>query len=108
MSDPGLGITLMLEQSITVGNIIEIAVIAAGGLTVFTTMRNTVKNLNEKVDGIQLEIKKLSDILITQARFDVRLGGMEQRVSAHDRRLEELSHGEGFVRGRAGIDREYP
>jgi K+/H+ antiporter YhaU regulatory subunit KhtT len=108
MADPSAGLVLMVEQSITIGNIIEIVVIAAGGISVFATMRNTVRNINSKVDDIQIEIKKLSDILIAQARFDVRLGGLEQRVSAHDRRLEELSHGEGFVRGRGGIDREYP
>lgn len=101
-------VSLMVEQSITLGNIIEILVIAGGGLTVFTTMKNTVKNINEKVDGIQVEIKKLADVLIEQARFSERLTSLDKRVTTHDRRLEELAHGEGFIRGRAGIDREYP
>lgn len=102
------GLTLMVEQSITVGNIIEIMVIAAGGLTVFTTMRNTVKNINEKVDDIQIEIKKLADVLIAQARFDEKLTSIEKRITAHDKRIDEFAHGDGFVRGKRGIDREYP
>lgn len=92
------GISLMVEQSITIGNIIEIVVIAVGGVTVFTTMRNTVKYINEKVDGIQTEIKKLGEVLIEQARFDQKLISLEQRVTSHDKKLEELSHGDGYVR----------
>lgn len=101
------GITLMVEQTITIGNIIEILVIAAGGISVFATMRSTVANINLKVDGMQTEIKKLGDILIGQARFDEKLNSLEHRVTSHDRKIEELAHGEGFVRGRSGIDREY-
>jgi hypothetical protein len=103
-----IGIDLMVEQSITVGNIIEIAVIAAGGISVFATMRTTVRNISTKVDGMQDEIKKLGDILIGQARFDEKLTSLERRVTVHDRLLDELRHGDGFVRGRQGIDREYP
>jgi hypothetical protein len=86
------GITLMVEQTITVGNIIEILVIAGGGISVFATMRTTVKNINTKVDGMQIEIKKLGDILIGQARFDEKLSNLEHRVSTHDRRIDELAH----------------
>jgi hypothetical protein len=99
---------MMVEQTITIGNIIEILVIAAGGISVFATMRTTVKNINDKVDGMQDEIKKLGDILIGQARFDEKLISLEHRVTVHDKLLDELRHGEGFVRGRQGIDREYP
>lgn len=103
-----LGLEVMIEQTITIGNIIEIMVIAGGGISVFATMRTTVKNINIKVDEMQIEIKKLGDILIGQARFDEKLANLERRVGVHDRRIEDLSHGEGFVRGRQGVDREYP
>jgi exosome complex RNA-binding protein Csl4 len=97
----------MIEQTITWGNIIEISVIAAGGISVFATMRTTVRNISVKVDGMQTEIKKLGDILIGQARADERHNALEKRVSSVERKTEELSHGDGFVRGRQGIDREY-
>lgn len=98
----------MVEQTITFGNIIEILVIAAGGISVFATMRTTVRNISNKVDGMQDEIKKLGDILVNQARFDEKFANLERRVTVHDRRIDELAHGEGFVRGRQGVDREYP
>jgi len=96
------GFPLMVEQSITWGNIIEVLVISGGGISVFSALRSTVKNINTKVDGIQTEIKKLSEILIAQARFDERLTSIEQRVTVHDRKIDELAHGDGYVHARSG------
>jgi hypothetical protein len=108
MISSGEGFSLMIEQTITFGNIVEIMVIAAGGISVFATMRTTVKNISIKVDGMQDEIKKLGDILIGQARADERHNALEKRVASTERRVDELAHGDGFVRGRQGVEREYP
>lgn len=98
----------MIEQTITIGNIIEIAVIAVGGISVFITLRNTVANIKADVDSLQVEIKKLGEILVSLARYDERLVSLDKRVTAQGRRIDELSHGEGFVRGRVSVDGEYP
>lgn len=81
----------MIEQSITVGNIIEIVVIGAGGISVFVTMRNTVTAIKDRVDGMQNEIKKLADVITRMAVTDLRLTNLEQDV-------RELRN------GRSGID----
>jgi len=91
----------MIEQTITIGNIVEIVAICAGGLTVFIMLRNTVANIKEDVSGMQIEIKKLSDVITKMAVTDVRLTNLEQDV-------RELRHGRGFVQGPTGIDREFP
>lgn len=98
----------MIEQTITIGNIIEIVSIIAGGITVFVTLRNTVTNIKTEVTGMQIEIKKLGDILIAQAdmRGDMRV--LENRVTATEQDIRELRHGKGFVQGPRGIDREFP
>ena len=80
----------MIEQTITIGNIIEITVIAMGGVSVFATMRTTVKNINDKVDTMQLEIKKLGDILIQIARTDLRLTRLEEDY-------RDLRKGRGWI-----------
>lgn len=94
------GISVMIEQTITIGNIIEIASIIAGGITVFVTLRNTVGNMQDDVAGLQTEIKKLSEVITRMAVTDVRLTNLEQDI-------RELRHGRGFIRGEPGIDREY-
>lgn len=98
----------MIEQTITIGNIIEIVSIIAGGITVFVTLRNTVANIKTEVTGMQVEIKKLGDILVAQAdmRGDMRV--LENRVTATEQDIRELRHGKGFVQGPRGIEREYP
>ncbi len=101
------GLSLMIEQTITIGNIIEIVSIIAGGITVFVTLKNTVANIKNEVTGMQVEIKKLGEILIAQAdmRGDMRV--LENRVTATEQDIRELRHGKGFVQGPRGIDREY-
>ena len=90
----------MIEQSITIGNIIEIGSILGGGIGVFVTLRLTVANIKDEVSGMQTEIKKLADVITRMAVADVRLTNIEQDI-------RELRHGRGFVQGERGIDREY-
>lgn len=97
----------MIEQTITVGNIVEIISIIGGGLVVFVTLRNTVANIKVEVENMQTEIKKLGDILIAQADLRGELRGLTTRVDRAERDISELRHGQGFVRGPGGIDREY-
>ncbi len=103
-----LEIGLMIEQTITVGNIIEIAAIIGGGITVFITLRNTVANIKDDVAGMQLEIKKLGEILIAQANIRGEIKVIESRMLAAEQDIRELRHGDGFVKGNRGIEREYP
>ena len=91
---------MVIEQTITIGNIIEIVSIIAGGITVFVTLRNTVSNIKDDVIGMQLELKKLADIVTKMAVTDVRLTNVEQDI-------RELRHGRGFVQGERGLEREY-
>lgn len=91
----------MVEQTITIGNIIEICVIAGGGISVFASMRATVRNINAKVDGMQVEIRKLGEILIGQARFDEKLTSLERRVTVHDGLIDGLRRGEGYIQARS-------
>lgn len=102
------GFSVMIEQTITVGNIIEIISIIAGGLTVFVTLKNTVANIKVEVTGMQIEIKKLGDILIAQADMRGEMKVLETRLFSAEQDIRELRHGEGFVKGSRGIDREFP
>ena len=108
-----------LDLTITLGTIIETAVLGGGGIAAIVTLRNTVASLNEKFAsskletekqfaGIQSELKKMGDILIGMARFDEKLINLDKRVTAQGRKIDDLSRGEGFIRGhRNSIDGEY-
>ena len=111
----GIGVDL----TITLNTIIETVVLGGGGIATIVTLRNTVRTLKEQMDdskkesreqfaGIQSELKKMGDILVGMARFDERLANLDKRVTAHGRQIDELRHGDGFVRGhRSSNDGEY-
>ncbi len=99
----------MIEQTITIGNIIEIVAICSGGLTVFITLKNTVANIRTEVAGMQLEIRKLGDILIAQADIRGELKVLSTRIAATEQDIRGLRKGEGFItRHRATVEGEHP
>jgi hypothetical protein len=76
--------------------------VIGGGLMVMVTLRGDVANIKAEVGGIQLEIRKIGDVLITQADQNRRILHLEED-------FRELRHGHGFIQARgAGIEREYP
>jgi hypothetical protein len=64
---------MVIDYTITIGNLIEIASIIGGGLMVMITLRGDVANIKAEMSGIQLEVKKIGDVLITQADQNRRI-----------------------------------
>lgn len=84
----------MIDPTITIGNIIEIAVLFFGGLTVVFRMggmKSDMVHLKTQVGTLTTAFDKLGTILTQVAVQDNRLLNVEQRVT-------ELSHGRGFIR----------
>lgn len=98
---------MTIDWSISFGSLLQVASILIGGLIVLVTMRSTVAVLQRDVAAIQAEIKKMGDILTKMAVAETRLDNTDTRLTNAERDIRELRHGQGFVRGSAGIDREY-
>lgn len=92
---------MVIDYTITAGNIIEIGSILIGGLYALATIKSNVGMLKTEVGEMQVEIKKISQVLINQADQNRRIIHLEEDV-------RELRHGRGFVRGPSGIEHEYP
>lgn len=91
----------MIDATITIGNMIEISVIAAGGLITIVTLKNRISGITTDIVDMKQELKKVGDVLIKMAITD-------QRVTNLEKDMRELRRGEGFIRGPRGIDKEYP
>lgn len=100
---------LELDLTITAGNIVEICVIAGGGLlglskfsTKFALFHADLNGVKLDVTDMKSEIKKVNELLASAREADRRIGRLEED-------MREMRHGEGFVTGhrRAGIDGEY-
>lgn len=92
---------MVIDYTITAGNMIEIASILVGGLYALATIKSNVGMLKVEVNEMQTEIKKISEVLINQADQNRRIIHLEEDV-------REMRHGKGFVQGPRGLDREYP
>lgn len=101
------GIFGMIDPTVTLGNLIEIASIIGGGLLVLIRLNNNVVSLKIDVGGMQVEIKKLGDILIAQANLRGELQGITTRLNTAESDIRDLRHGDGFIRGPRGVDKEY-
>lgn len=98
---------MMIDYTISIGNIVEIGSILLGGCAVLWTLKSDVKTLKRDFIAIQDEIKKLGDILVNLADIRGELKSLNTRVTASERDIRELRHGDGFVKGPRGVDREY-
>lgn len=87
----------MIQWSITVGNIIEIAVIAVGGIIFMLKMQNRVDLLALEVTHVEDQLKLMSKSFEQIGEVLTKVALQDQRISSMEHRLEELAHGEGFV-----------
>ena len=89
----------MIDQTITIGNIVEILTIIGGGFAAFISMRSTVARVMADLLDVKADIKALNQVMIAMAVAD-------QRLSAVELDIREMKHGKGFIR--ESIEREYP
>lgn len=80
----------LIDPTITIGNLIEIASIVLGGLLVMVRLNNTVAKLAVDMQQVQAEIKKIAELMTTVAVQDVRLDSLNDRLNTMDRRYDEL------------------
>jgi len=106
---------MIIEYTISIGNLIQIAAIIGGGILVLVTLKNDVKSLKDGASNLkgdlqqmQAEIKKLGDILIKLADIRGEIRVLDTRLTAAEQDVRELRHGNGFVQGPRGVDHEFP
>ena len=94
---------MVVDATITIGNIIEIGTIAGGGILAIAMLKNTVGNMKDDLTDLKMEIKKVGEVLIKMAVTDQRLANAEQDI-------RDLQQGRGFItpRSDSGINGEYP
>jgi len=106
---------MIIEYTISIGNLIQIAAIIGGGILVLVTLKNDVKSLKDGASNLkgdlqqmQAEIKKLGDILIKLADIRGEIRVLDTRLTAAEQDVREMRHGKGFVQGPRGVDHEFP
>jgi hypothetical protein len=98
---------MVVDTTITIGNIAEIVSIVGGGFLVvirmggdIRVMKTDMAHLKSTVSALTTAFDRLGAILTQVAVQDARLVALEKRI-------DELAHGRGFVQS-AGVNGEYP
>jgi outer membrane murein-binding lipoprotein Lpp len=69
----------------------------------------SAKTLKEQLDGMQDELKKLAEVITTQAVQTTRIDNINSQVATLQRELSDLRRGNGWItRPRGGVEGEYP
>lgn len=95
-----LGLVEMVDWNINFGNVLTIGVIVGGWAYTIIQMKSDVREIKAQMKAVAL-------LVTNQAVFSNRMENLEQDVRNVEKDVRELRHGEGFVRGARGIDREY-
>jgi ethanolamine ammonia-lyase small subunit len=85
----------MIDYTVNVGHIIQILLIAGGGISALAVMRNIVATLKSDMTDMKSELRKLSEVLVILAVTSKRLDNVEEDI-------RDMKNGRGF------INREFP
>ena len=92
-----MGMLGMIDWTINVGSIIQIAVIVSAVFAFVYSVKGDVSKVKENITDIKDELKELRKVLSIQVDHDGRLRRAEEDIRDLRSELKELKHGEGFV-----------
>ncbi|MBY6239797.1 hypothetical protein [Methylosinus sp. Sm6] len=70
-----------IDFSLRLGDLLQVAAIAAGGLMVFATMRADLRIINVRLDKADDELKKQTAILAQLSAGEARMDGIDRRLT---------------------------
>jgi len=93
-----------------------IAIVGSLGIGLFTIGRSASRvevsliNQAKDIHDMQMEIKKLADIIVMQAVQTTKIDTLSAQYTLLQRTVEDLRRGDGWIgsSSRRGVDGEYP
>jgi len=94
----------MIDYTITIGNLMSLVAIVMGGITFLIRVESRLNILiherimekestGKKFEDIDTHLTKLGDALIQLAKQEVRMDGIEKRISELLQKIEEINEG---------------
>ncbi len=91
---------LAFDSTINLGNALTFLGFVLAATAIVYSLRANVRSLGERMRAVELEMRKLTEVMVTLGRQDERLHAQMQRMLMLEQRIDELAHGQGFV----GVD----
>lgn len=87
----------MIENSISWGNILTIISVVGSVMTFIWTMRGDINIVKHDIQYLQESHKSLTEAFNQLGKILTQVAVQDQRLNMIEKRVDELSHGHGFV-----------
>ena len=91
---------MILEYTISIGSILQTVVLAATVLGFVYTMRGDINLVKRDIRYLQETQKALTEAFTQLGKILTSVAVQNSRMNMFEKRLDELSHGDGFVKPR--------
>jgi hypothetical protein len=93
-----------------IGIAIQTLLFLAGGYAMVLRNDWSTRTMKEQLEGMQDELKKLSEVITIQAVQTTRIDNINGQVTTLQRELSDLRRGNGWIvrRPGGGVEGEYP
>lgn len=89
---------MILEYSITVGSLLQSALLIAAATAAFYTLKGDVNVLKHDVRNIQDNQKAMTEAFTQLEKILTQVAVQDTRIHMIEKKVDELSHGQGFIK----------
>lgn len=79
------------DWTISFGNVITLITLAIAAVSFIYTMRSRIDSMSSRMSFIEVELRKLVQVLIDQGKHEERMTAIDDRVLAQGQRLDALT-----------------
>lgn len=90
----------MLDWTLNISNLIQIVLIMSACFAMFMGMKNDIKVLRVDLVNMREHLKSLQDAFSQLSSVLVQVAVQDTRLTMLDKRINELSHGHGYVKSK--------
>lgn len=83
---------MMIDWSVNLGNVLNIAFVVAGWIAVIVALRVKVDALTGRLITVEQELTKMVAVMVAQGRHDERLNAFSRELNDLARRHDELAN----------------
>lgn len=89
---------MMLDWTISIGNIATIIAVFGGAITFIYTIKNEISLVQSDVRHLEEGQRSLTEAFSQLGKILTQIAVQDSRINMNERRIDELSHGRGFIR----------
>lgn len=87
----------VIDYSISIGNIVTILTVVGSVIAVIYNMKGDIAIVKHDINYLQQSHRALTEAFTQLGKVLTQVAVQDQRINMVEKRMDELSHGKGFV-----------